>query len=123
MSAEAKGNLNQQMSQSVGENSDMAASCAQHLQVFNEGIHYSFVASVAAMLISLIIFFVTKSQFPNPGKKEAAAAVTYTAEEKAAMAKEIKQRLYALFAVLGVDIFIWISLHQNGTSLSLYARE
>ena len=64
------------------------------------------------MLISLIIFFVTKSQFPNPGKKEAAAAVTYSAEEKAAMAKEIKQRLYALFAVLGVVIFFWFSFHQ-----------
>ena len=123
MSAEAMGNLNQLMSQCVGETSDMAASCAQYLQVFNEGIHYSFVASVAAMLISLIIFFVTKSQFPNPGKKEAAAAVTYTAEEKAAMAKEIKQRLYALFAVLGVVIFFWFSFHQNGTSLSLFARD
>ena len=84
MSAEAMGNLNQLMSQCVGETTDMAASCAQYLQIFNEGIHYSFVASVAAMLISLIIFFVTKSQFPNPGKKEAAAAVTYSAEEKAA---------------------------------------
>lgn len=123
MSAEAMGNLNQLMSQCVGETSDMAASCAQYLQVFNEGIHYSFVASVAAMLISLIIFFVTKSQFPNPGKKEAAAAVTYTAEEKAAMAKEIKQRLYALFAVLGVVIFFWFSFHQNGQSLSLFARD
>lgn len=70
MSAEAMGNLNQLMSQCVGETSDMAASCAQYLQVFNEGIHYSFVASVAAMLISLIIFFVTKSQFPNPGKRK-----------------------------------------------------
>lgn len=104
MSAEAMGNLNQLMSQCVGETADMAASCAQYLQIFNEGIHYSFVASVVAMLISLLIFFVTKSQFPNPGKKEAAAAVTYSAEEKAAMAKEIKQRLYALFAVLGVVI-------------------
>ena len=88
MSAEAMGNLNQLMSQCVGETTDMAASCAQYLQIFNEGIHYSFVASVAAMLISLIIFFVTKSQFPNPGKKEAAAAVTYSAEEKAARAME-----------------------------------
>lgn len=39
------------------------------------------------------------------------------------MAKEIKQRLYALFAVLGVVIFFWFSFHQNGTSLSLFARD
>lgn len=97
MSAEAMGNLNKLMTQCVGETADMAASCAQYLQIFNEGIHYSFVASVAAMLISLVIFFATKRQFPNPGKKEAATAVTYTAEEKATMAKETNRRLYALF--------------------------
>ena len=124
MSAEAMGNLNQLMSQCIaGDISDMTASCAQYLQIFNEGIHYSFLASVAAMLISLLIFFATKRKFPNPGKKEAAASVTYTAEEKAAMAKEIKQRLYALFAVLGIVIFFWFSFHQNGTSLSLFARD
>lgn len=124
MSAEAMGNLNQLMSQCIaGDISDMTASCAQYLQIFNEGIHYSFLASVAAMLISLLIFFAKKRKFPNPGKKEAAASVTYTAAEKAAMAKEIKQRLYALFAVLGVVIFFWFSFHQNGTSLSLFARD
>lgn len=39
------------------------------------------------------------------------------------MAKEIKQRMMALFAVLGVVIFFWFSFHQNGTSLSLFARD
>ncbi len=102
---------------------DVAAYCAQYLDVFNTGIHYSFIASVAAMLISLLIFIVTKNSLPNPSKKESVAAVTYTAEEKQAMAKEIKQRMYALFAVLGIVIFFWFSFHQNGTSLSLFARD
>ena len=44
-------------------------------------------------------------------------------EEKRAMASEIKQRMMALFAVLGVVIFFWFSFHQNGTSLSLFARD
>lgn len=39
------------------------------------------------------------------------------------MAKEIKQRMGALFAVLGIAIFFWFSFHQNGTSLSLFARD
>ena len=123
MSAEAMGNLNQLMTECVGETPNMVAACESYLKVFNEGIHYSFLASVAAMLISLVIFFATKRKYPNPGKKEAAATVTYSAEEKVAMAKEIKQRLYALFAVLGVVIFFWFSFHQNGTSLSLFARD
>ncbi|MCM1032526.1 MAG: peptide MFS transporter [Odoribacter sp.] len=97
--------------------------CTQYLDVFNTGIHYSFIASIAAMLISLCIFLICKKGLPNPAPKEALAAVNYTPEEKLAMAKEIKQRLYALFAVLGIAIFFWFSFHQNGTSLSLFARD
>ncbi len=97
--------------------------CTNYLDYFNSGIHYSFIASVAAMLISLIIFLVTKKVFPTPGKKAQVVSVEYTQEEKRAMAKEIKQRMYALFAVLGVVIFFWFSFHQNGQSLSMFARD
>ena len=48
---------------------DMGAFCTQYLDVFNTGIHYSFIASVVAMLISLVIFIATKNIFSTPGKK------------------------------------------------------
>ena len=94
-----------------------------YLEIFNQGVHFSFIASVLAMLISLTIFLCTKKKLPTPAKKVAAESVGYTAEEKLAMAKEIKQRLYALFAVLGIAIFFWFSFHQNGASFSLFARD
>ena len=102
---------------------DLQAFCSQYLEVFNTGIHYSFIASVAAMLISLSIFLITKKQLPTPASKTKAEAQTYTAEERVAMAKEIKQRMAALFAVLGIVIFFWLAVHQNGTSRSLFARD
>ena len=102
---------------------DTAAFCSDYITVFNQGVHFSFIASVIAMAISLIIFLVNKYKFPQPAKKEAAQEVQYTAEEKQAMATEIKQRLYALFAVLGIAIFFWFSFHQNGQSLSVFARD
>lgn len=116
-------NLNSLVEKVGGVGQDLSVFCANYLDVFNTGIHYSFIASVAAMLISLVIFVVSKRTFPTPGKKEAKEVVGYTAEEKAAMAKEIKQRMYALFAVLGVVIFFWFSFHQNGQSLSFFARD
>ena len=102
---------------------DTAAFCSDYITVFNQGVHFSFIASVIAMAISLIIFLVNKYKFPQPAKKEVAQVVEYTAEEKQAMATEIKQRLYALFAVLGIAIFFWFSFHQNGQSLSVFARD
>ncbi len=123
MTEQALANLNSMMAAAGGNISDMAASCQDYLKIFNEGIHYSFIASVVAMLISLTIFFISQKKFPTPTKKEAVKGQEYTAEEKAAMAKEIKQRMYALFAVLGIVIFFWFSFHQNGMSLSFFARD
>ncbi|MBR1883242.1 MAG: peptide MFS transporter [Muribaculaceae bacterium] len=102
---------------------NMQEACRSYLEVFNTGVHYSFIASVVAMFISLAIFVAYKKIFPTPAKKEAAATVDYTPEERASMAKEIKQRMYALFAVLGVCVFFWLSFHQNGQSLSVFARD
>ena len=102
---------------------DTAQFCSDYVQVFNTGIHWAFIVSAAAMLTSLFIFLATKHKFPQPGKKVAAQSVEYTPEEKQAMAKEIKQRMAALFAVLGIAIFFWLSFHQNGQSLMVFARD
>ncbi len=102
---------------------DLTKFSSDYIDVYNTGIHYAFIASMIAMFISLIIFFVNKKGFPQPAKKEAAQVVEYTAKEKASMAKEIKQRMYALFAVLGIAVFFWLSFHQNGQSLSVFARD
>ena len=98
-----------------------AAFCANYLETFNTGVHLSFIASVAAMLISLTIFMLVMKSLPTPVKKEKKAEVS--AAEKDADAKEIKQRLMALYAVLGVAVFFWFSFHQNGQSLSVFARD
>ena len=97
--------------------------CQDYITVFNTGIHYSFFASVAAMILSLVIFLSTKHMFPQPAKKSTAAVQEYTKEEREALATEIKQRMAALFAVLGIAIFFWLSFHQNGQSLSVFARD
>ncbi len=101
----------------------MADFCTNYLNIFNTGIHFSFIASVVAMLISLLIFVFTRKILPTPGKKSAAVNVEYTPAERAAAAKEIRQRMYALFAVLGIVIFFWFSFHQNGASLTFFARD
>lgn len=116
-------NLNELIVKVGGNASDVSAFCTQYLDIFNTGIHYSFIASVMTMLISLLIFLFSKHLFPTPGKKETVVSENYTEEEKLAMATEIKQRMFALFAVLGIAVFFWFSFHQNGQSLSFFARD
>ncbi|MBO4821871.1 MAG: peptide MFS transporter [Prevotella sp.] len=121
--AQSMQNLTDLVGKVGGDASNLSSFCTQYLDIFNTGIHYSFIASVVTMLISLAIFLFSKHLFPTPGKKEAVVTEGYTLEEKQAMAKEIKQRMYALFAVLGIAVFFWFSFHQNGQSLSFFARD
>ena len=95
--------------------------CTEYLQIFNTGVHFSFIASVVAMLISLAVFAWVMKRLPNPVKKAKDSA---TSDGQAnSDAKEIKQRMFALYAVLLVVVFFWFSFHQNGQSLSVFARD
>lgn len=51
--------------------------CSDYILTFNQGVHFSFIVSVIAMMISLVIFFTQKKKFPQPGKKVAAETVGY----------------------------------------------
>ena len=113
-------NLTQQFPDAAA---DMGRFCNDYLQVYNTGVHFAFIASVLAMLASLLIFLGVKNRLPNPVKKASAKTEDYTPEERQANAKEIKQRMYALYAVLGVAVFFWFSFHQNAQSLSIFARD
>ncbi|MDR2680487.1 MAG: peptide MFS transporter [Tannerella sp.] len=106
---------------------DLAAFSNNYLDVFNVGFQYAFGAAIAAMLISLVIYIVNKRTFPDPANRKVAtkkeSSANLSAEEIKMSAKEIKQRIYALFAVFGVVIFFWLSFHQNGYSLTYFAKD
>jgi POT family proton-dependent oligopeptide transporter len=97
---------------------DLTAFCNQYLDVFNKGFQFAFMAAIVMMIVSMLIFISGKKRFPEPAKKEKADV-----KEIEMSVKEIKQRLYALFAVLGVVVFFWFSFHQNGYSLTYFARD
>ena len=108
----------------AGAAENLSGFCENYLQVYNTGVHYSFIVSVVAMLISLFIFVAVRHRLPNPVKKEKTVnAKEYTEAERQADAKEIKQRMAALYAVLGIAVFFWLSFHQNAQSLSIFARD
>ncbi len=105
---------------------DLTAFSNNYLEVFNRGFQYAFAAAIIAMLISLVIYIVNKNKFPDPAKKivnQKNASSNISKEEIQMSVQEIKRRIYALFAVFGVVIFFWLSFHQNGYSLTYFARD
>lgn len=110
----------------AGTPSDMTAFAKDYLNVFTTGFHYAFGFAIIAMLISLVIYTLNKKYFPDPAAKKAAETIEdkeKQMKDAGMSADEIKQRMYALFAVFSVVIFFWLSFHQNGASLTFFARD
>jgi POT family proton-dependent oligopeptide transporter len=130
MSAEQTANLAKYSSEAVLNGTavtDLSAFCTKYLDIFNTGFHYAFIATIVAILISAVIYLVNRKIFPDPAKKAAAVKAntdnaTSSTEIKMAVS-EIRQRIYALFAVFGIVIFFWFSFHQNGYSLTYFAKD
>lgn len=114
-----------QVSQTEVNFSTLREFAQNYLEAFNTGFHYAFSVAIVAMLISLIIFLCFKKQLPTPGAKKAASGEKSDAEKEEIRqsAKEIKQRIMALMAVFGVVIFFWFSFHQNGLTLTMFAKD
>ena len=106
-----------------GDVTNLGDFATTYLNVFMEGYHYSFGIAIIAMVISLSIFIANKKNLPDPSMKTIVKTDAGTVKEVEMDAKEVKQRLYALFAVFAVVIFFWFSFHQNGQSLTLFAND
>lgn len=113
--------LQELATQSGFANVDLADFCSNYLNIFTTGFHYAFAVAIFAMLISLVIYIFNKNRFPDPAAKGASGDGSEVVHEMDI--KEVKQRLYALFAVFAVVIFFWFSFHQNGLTLTYFAKD
>lgn len=98
---------------------NLASFASEYLNLFVTGFHYAFAVAIFAMIISLVIYVINKKNFPNPTATKKEQGV----EDGGMSIEEIRQRLYALFAVFAVVIFFWFSFHQNGLTLTLFAKD
>lgn len=107
----------------TGPVTDLTAFVNSYLDVFTRGFHYAFAIAIGAMAISVIIYLVNKKNFPDPASKSKAKADGSSSSAPEMSASEIKQRIYALLAVFGIVIFFWFSFHQNGLTLTYFAKD
>lgn len=102
---------------------DLTQFANDYLNVFSTGFHYAFGVAIFAMAVSLLIYVVNQRKFPDPSKKSSATKTAATTQTVEMSAQEVKQRILALFAVFAVVIFFWFSFHQNGLTLTFFAKE
>ena len=97
---------------------DLGAFCTEYLNAYSTGFNYAFGAAGVMMIVSFIIYSLFKRILPDVKKVE---------EEKGQIVEmskaETKQRMTALFLVFGVVIFFWMAFHQNGLTMSFFARD
>ena len=87
----------------------------------NDAYHFSFMVACAALILSILIYFVFRPTFRHVegGKKKGEAAVI----EDNLTPEQTKQRIIALCLVFAVVIFFWMAFHQNGLTLTYFADE
>ena len=99
---------------------DLAAFSEEYMKVFSTGYNWAFGVAALAMLVSMIVYVAFQKMLPSKKMQDA--------EKKSQGAAEMpwseeKPRLIALGLVFLVVIFFWMSFHQNGLTLSYFARD
>lgn len=86
-----------------------------------EGYNAGFAVAAAGMIISFLIFTIFKKYY---------ASADYRAKEKENVEVDVKlskeqekERVVALMTIFAIVIFFWMAFHQNGSALSLFARD
>ncbi|MGD8305630.1 MAG: peptide MFS transporter, partial [Ignavibacteria bacterium] len=86
-----------------------------------QGYNAGFAVASAGMVISLLIFVVFKKYYKTADYR---AKETENVEVDVVLTKsQEKERITALMIIFAIVIFFWMAFHQNGSALSLFARD
>ncbi len=87
----------------------------------SQGYNAGFAVAAAGMVISLLIFVIFKKYYKSADYR---AKETENVEVDVVLTKsQEKERITALMIIFAIVIFFWMAFHQNGSALSLFARD
>ena len=123
ISAENTGKLTELMGQMPGiGDMDLASFSQYYIDHLASAYNMGFAVACISLIISIAIYFACRSWF-----KHADVNAHQAAKSNAPMVeltpKQTKERITALIMVFAVVIFFWMAFHQNGQSLTWFARD
>ena len=91
-----------------------------------DSYHFAFAVACVSLIVSILIYYFTSSTYNHVlanEKPKAAKADEVKAAVPELSKAETKERIICLCLVFAVVIFFWMAFHQNGNTLTLFARD
>ena len=118
--------LLEQLKAAQGYAGDMASFCTTYITELSRAYNYGFGVACISLIVSMAIYIVFRSTFKHAdvnNKQKAAKAENGAVAEPELSPAETKQRIVALLLVFAVVIFFWMAFHQNGLTMTFFARD
>ena len=87
-----------------------------------DSYHYAFGVACLSLIASIAIYYIFRSTFAHTDRSKKTAAAG-NANVKELTPAETKERIVCLCLVFAVVIFFWMAFHQNGATLTFFARD
>lgn len=102
----------------------MAEFADLYITQLSTGYSYGFGVACISLVVSFIIYMIGRPSFAHILKsdKKGAAKDAKAAETVKMSPKQVKERVVALLLVFAVVIFFWMVFHQNGATLTEFAK-
>ena len=101
---------------------DTATFCTTYIDKLSEAYNYGFAIACISLIVSMLIYVVFRPTFKHADYNSKQAKPANVQEEELTP-EQTKARIQALLLVFAVDIFFWMAFHQNGLTLTFFARD
>ena len=102
---------------------DPAAFSSYYIEHLSSAYNMGFAVACVSLIISIAIYFGCRNWFKHADVNAKQAAAQGNANVVELTPKQTRERIVALVMVFAVVIFFWMAFHQNGQSLTWFARD
>ena len=89
----------------------------------NDSYHFAFMVACASLILSIAIYYACRPWFKHVENSAKQVTATNATQTEELTPEQTKKRIVALCLVFAVVIFFWMAFHQNGLTLTYFAKE
>ena len=102
---------------------DMTAFAPYYIEKLSTAYNGGFAVACVSLILSVLIYYGCRSWFKHADVNAKQAKASNPAAEVELTPAQTKSRISALIFVFAVVIFFWMAFHQNGATMTFFARD